>query len=101
MLEERRDDFAPEELRCERDDLLVLFLADDDRDFRDREEELDLLRDELFLRAVAMKSNLLRIQTRAPSLEVVLRARPTQSALVIATYPLSNHCLRFAWQKQR
>lgn len=54
------DDFDLEELRCDPEDLLALFFAEDEFDLRDREEELDLLRDELFLRAVAMKSSLLQ-----------------------------------------
>lgn len=53
------EDFEREELRCERDDLLALFFPDDACDLRDRDDELDLLRDELFLRAVAMESSLL------------------------------------------
>lgn len=48
------EDFDRDELRCERDDLLALFFADDECDLRERDDEPDLLRDELFLRAVAM-----------------------------------------------
>jgi len=65
--------FAEVELRRERDDLVPLFFAADERDFPDRDEELDLLRDELFLRAVAMRSSLLScIQTHTQQREVVL-----------------------------
>jgi hypothetical protein len=54
FFEELPEDLERVELRCERDDLAPLFFAAEERDFRDREDELDLLRDELFLRAVAI-----------------------------------------------
>jgi hypothetical protein len=56
------DFFFDDELRGERDDVLPRFFADD---------ELDLLRDELFFCAVAMRSSLLHSQTRCELVEVV------------------------------
>lgn len=65
------DDFFFDGLRWERDEVLPLFFADEERDLPDRDDELDLLRDELFLCAVAMRSSLLHIQTRGELVEVV------------------------------
>lgn len=59
LLDELREDFARDELRWERDDLLALFFPDDECDLRGRDDELDLRLDELFWRAVAMRSSLL------------------------------------------
>ena len=55
LLDEPLEERDRDELRCERleDDLLPPLLCD-------REDELDLLRDELFLRAVAIGTSLLR-----------------------------------------
>jgi hypothetical protein len=52
--DELPEDLDRDELRCEPDGLLPLFLAEGECDLCDRDDELDLLRDELFLRAVAM-----------------------------------------------
>lgn len=58
------------ELRWEPDDLLPLFFAAD-RDLPERDDELDLLRDELFFRAVAIGFSLLDIQTPSQMVQVV------------------------------
>jgi hypothetical protein len=72
LLDELPDDLEREVPRWE----LLELLLDEEDDFprllerllplllRDPEDEPDLLRDELFLRAVAIGSSLLRIQTR-------------------------------------
>lgn len=60
--------FADAELRWERDDLLPLFFADffvADRDLPVRDDEPDLLRDELFFRAIAIGSSLLIFRRNA------------------------------------
>ena len=54
FFDELPEAFEREELRCEPEDLLALFFTEEERGLRERDEELDLLRDELFLRAVAM-----------------------------------------------
>jgi len=52
--DELPEDFDRDVLRCELADLRPLFFADDECDLCGRDDELDLLRDELFLCAVAM-----------------------------------------------